>query len=192
MDTKTFLFNSSAKYRAGGPFKWKPDLSLTDQQVTSKPCSKMSLPTIKTHRSLETLKWLGIYGKALPLTGGSASLISLSGAPLSGVVFDSEYHLQAKDPILASLYWFHIYYTTRRITLPGDKSHSWHQDDYDARAYKRLCSEFAVSPATDWRQKLNHGCQGLGSWSTQMKPSHEYRHAHQAQHIPPPNGRNQA
>ena len=39
-----------------------------------------------------------------------------------------------------------------------------------------------MSPDTDWRQKLDHGCQGLGSWSTYMTPSHEYRHAHQAQH----------
>ena len=39
-----------------------------------------------------------------------------------------------------------------------------------------------VSPDTDWRQKLDHGCQGLGSWSSYMTPSHEYRHAHQAQH----------
>ena len=80
-----------------------------------------------------------------------------------------EDHLQAKDPLLASVYWFHVYYTTRRIleelhiTLPGDKSHSWYKNDYDARAYKRLCSEFGVSPDTDWRQKLDHWCQGLGT-----------------------------
>ena len=39
-----------------------------------------------------------------------------------------------------------------------------------------------MSPDTDWRKKLDHGCQGLRSWSTYMKPSHEYRHAHQVQH----------
>ena len=33
MDTKAFFFNSSAKFRVGGHFKWKPDLSLTDQQI---------------------------------------------------------------------------------------------------------------------------------------------------------------
>ena len=39
-----------------------------------------------------------------------------------------------------------------------------------------------MSSDTDWQQKLDHGCQVLGSWSTYMTPSHEYRHAHQAQH----------
>ena len=85
-----------------------------------------------------------------------------------------EDHLQATDPLLASLYRFHVYFTTRRIleelrvALPGEKSHSWYLNTFDARAHKRLCSEFGVSPETDWRQKLDHGCQGLGSWSTYM------------------------
>ena len=65
-----------------------------------------------------------------------------------------------------------------KVSLPGDQSHSWYQNAYDARAYKRLCTEFGVSPDTDWRQKLDHGCQGLGSWSMYMEPSGAYRHAH--------------
>ena len=65
-----------------------------------------------------------------------------------------------------------------KVALPGDQSHFWYQNAYDARAYKRLCNEFGVSPDTDWRQKLDHGCQGLGSWSTYMEPSGAYRHAH--------------
>ena len=39
-----------------------------------------------------------------------------------------------------------------------------------------------MSPDTDCRLKLDHGCQGLVSWSTYIPQSHEYRHAHQAQH----------
>ena len=65
-----------------------------------------------------------------------------------------------------------------KVALPGDQSHSWYQNAYDARAYKRLCTEFGVSPDIDRRQKLDHGCQGLGSWSTYMEPSGAYRHAH--------------
>ena len=66
-------------------------------------------------------------------------------------------------------------------TLPGDKSHSWYENPYNTRAYKRLCFEFGVSPDTDWRQKLDHGFQGLGSWSTFMTRSGVYRHAQVAQ-----------
>ena len=65
-----------------------------------------------------------------------------------------------------------------KVALPGDKSYSWYENAYDARAYKRLCTEFGVAPSTDWRQKLDRGCQGLGSWSTYMKPSGAYRHVH--------------
>ena len=102
----------------------------------------------------------------------------------AGCSVSVEDHLQATDPLLASLYRFHVYFTTRRIleelrvALSGEKSHSWYLKTFDARAYKRLCSEFGVSLETDWRQKLDHGCQGLGSWSTYMEPSGTYRHAH--------------
>ena len=91
--------------------------------------------------------------------------------------------LQAEKPLLASLYRFHVYHTTRRlleelrVALPGDKSHSWYENPYNSRANKRLCFEFEVSPDTDWRQKLDHGCQGLGSWCTFMTPSGAYRQA---------------
>ena len=101
--------------------------------------------------------------------------------------FHIEDHLQAEKPLLASLYRFQIYHTTRRlleelcIALPGDKSYSLYDNAYDSRAYKRLCAEFAVPPEQDWRQKLDHGCQGLGSWSTFMTQSGVYRHAHVAQ-----------
>ena len=102
-----------------------------------------------------------------------------------GVSFED--HLQADKPLLASLYRFHVYHTTRRlleelrVALPGDKSYSWYENAYYSRAYKRLCAEFSVSSDIDWRQKVDHGCQGLGSWSTFMTPSGAYRHAHAAQ-----------
>ena len=98
-----------------------------------------------------------------------------------GVSFEN--HLQADKPLLASLYRFHVYHTARRlcVALPGDKSYSWYENAYDSRAYKRLCAEFSVSSDIHWRQKVDHGCQGLGSWSTFMTPSGAYRHAHAAQ-----------
>ena len=102
-----------------------------------------------------------------------------------GVSFEN--HLQAEKPLLASLYRFHYYHTTRRlleelrIALPGDKSYSCYENAYDSRAYKRLCAEFAVPLEQDWRKKVDHGCLGFGSWSTFLTPSGAYRHAHVAQ-----------
>ena len=67
------------------------------------------------------------------------------------------------------------------VALPGEDSHSWYENAYDASAYKQLCAKFGVAPNTDWRQKLDHGCQGLGSYSTHMEPSGQYRSDHVAE-----------
>ena len=61
------------------------------QEVSLRPCSRTSRPTIRTLRSLETLQWQtrhGKSGKTHPSAGGSASLISPSGAPLPVVGFN--------------------------------------------------------------------------------------------------------
>ena len=102
-----------------------------------------------------------------------------------GVSFED--HLQAEKPLLASLYRFHVYHTTRRlleelrVALPGDKSYSWYENAYDSRAYKRLCAEFSVPPEQDWRQRVDHGNQGLGAWRSFMTTSGAYRQTHMAQ-----------
>ena len=95
-----------------------------------------------------------------------------------GVSFED--HLQAEKPLLASLYRFHVYRTTKRlleelrVALPGDKSHSWYKNPYNSWAYKRLCFEFGVSLDTEWRQKVDHECSF-------MAPTEANRHAHVAQ-----------
>ena len=58
-------------------------LRLMTREVTSKPSSRTSSPTIKIHRSPETLQWqirLGIPGKPLLWIGGNSNSISPSGA----------------------------------------------------------------------------------------------------------------
>ena len=118
-----------------------------------------------------------------PMTCWQCQLNFAVWCAIAGCGVSADDHLQAKDPLLASLYRFHVYYATRRllvelkVALPGDQSHSWYQNAYDARAYKRICIEFGVSPDTDWRQKLDRGCQGFGSLSTYMEPSGAYRHS---------------
>ena len=172
MDTNTVLFNSSAKYRAGGHFKWKPHLNLTDQQIAvDKKASHFQAlfqdvfadyqnPPLTGDVEMANKAW-NIW-KNTPFDWWQCQLNLTLWCATAGGGVSFEDHLQAKDPLLASPYWFHGYYTTRRIleelriTLPGDKSHSWYQNDYDARAYKRLCSEFVVPPDIDLRQKLDH------------------------------------
>ena len=110
-----------------------------------------------------------------PMTWWQCQLNFAVWCTTAGCGVSADNHLQAKDPLLVSLYRFHVYYATRRllvelkVALPGDKSHSWYQNAYNARAYKRLCTEFGVSPDIDWRQNWTTGAKasdlGARIWS---------------------------
>ena len=96
-----------------------------------------------------------------------------------------EDHLKDTSTLTNTVYIFHVYYCTARIIkelqspLPTDASFCYYKNQYDEAAYQKLCTEFSVSPSTDWRQKLEYGCQGLGQWSTYFKPDGTYRHQHE-------------
>ena len=198
MGTKAFSFNSQAKYRSSGHFKEKADiLSLTYQEimVDDKGCHfKAMFPDIFADYQNPPLTGdVAMTNKAwqiwqnTPFSWWQCQLKFALWCASAGCGDSFEDHLQAEKPLLARLYRFHVYHTTRRrleelrVALQGDKSYSWYENAYDLRAYKRLCAEFGVPPEQDWRQKLDHGCQGLGSWSTFMTPSGAYTYAHVAQ-----------
>ena len=101
MDTKAFSFNSQAKYRSGGHFKEQADilvsLSLANQEimVDDQRCHfKAMFPDIFADYLNSPLTGdVAMVNKAwqiwqtLPSAGGSASLTSPSGVPLSVVGF---------------------------------------------------------------------------------------------------------
>ena len=75
-------------------------------------------------------------------------------------------HLDIDRPLARSVFRFHTYYQVRRILdelqvpLPQDQAWDPFQNPYDRRAYERICREFGVDPATDWR--ANGPNRGLG------------------------------
>ena len=82
----------------------------------------------------------------------------------TGCGVSAEDHLTNDDPMMLSVYRFHVYYQVRRILdemqAPLVQDQAWHatNNPYNRRAYERICNEFGVSPHTDWRVKgLNHG-----------------------------------
>ena len=194
MDKSANSFKSTVKYRVGGHFKEKQSLSLASQKIMvddkGDGFQVKFTDIFADYQNLTLTGDINIGNKAwcswqhTPMDWWQCQLNFAVWCTTAGCGVSADDHLQAKDPLLASLYRFHVYYATRhllvelKVALPGDQSHSWYQNTYDARAYKWLCTEFGVSPDTDWRQKLDHGCQGLGSWSTYMEPSGAYRHAH--------------
>ena len=86
-------------------------------------------------------------------------------------------HLRNTSGLTKTLYTFHVYYCIARILkelktpLPTDASFCYYKNPYDKATYQKLCNEFSVPPEQDWRQKVDHGNQGLGAWSTFMTPS---------------------
>ena len=178
MDKRAYSFKSSATYRAGGHFKEK-QASLASQRIMVNDEGgdfQASFPDIFADFQNPPLTGdINMGNKAwdnwqhAPMTWWQCQMNFAVWCATAGCGVSADDHLLAKDTLLPSLYRFHVYYATRRllvelkVALPGDQSHSWYQNAYDARAYKRLCTEFGVSPDTDWRQKLDHGCQGLGS-----------------------------
>ena len=76
-------------------------------------------------------------------------------------------------PQVRSFFWFHVYFTVRRIlfelggvqnslALPGDSAFNQTENKYDIPSFERICSEFGISPNADFRftKGDNHG---LGS-----------------------------
>ena len=83
---------------------------------------------------------------------------------------DSELNL---PPQVRSFFWFHVYFTVRRILfelggaqkslpLPGDPAFNQTENKYDIPSFERICAEFGISPNADFRftKGDNHG---LGS-----------------------------
>ena len=76
-------------------------------------------------------------------------------------------------PQVRSFFWFHVYFTVRRILfelggpqnslpLPRDTAFSQTENKYDIPSFERICAEFGISPNADFRftRGDNHG---LGS-----------------------------
>ena len=76
-------------------------------------------------------------------------------------------------PQVRSFFWFHVYFTVRRIlfefggvqnslALPGDSAFIQTENKYDIPSFERICAEFGISPNADFRftKGDNHG---LGS-----------------------------
>ena len=76
-------------------------------------------------------------------------------------------------PQVRSFFWFHVYFTVRRILfelggvqnslpLPGDTAFNQTENKYDIPSFQRICAEFGISPNADFRftRGNNHG---LGS-----------------------------
>ena len=166
--------------------------ALVQQEIYVTPRDKFKIKfrdiftdTVITHRSShESRRWLaGPNFEYYPQQLNFALFCATTGCGVSRRILfedkmrdgkndlmDSELNL---PPQVRGFFWFHVYFTVRRIlfelggvqnslALPGDSAFSQTENKYDIPSFKRICAEFGISPNADFRftKGDNHG---LGS-----------------------------
>ena len=141
--------------------------------------------TVITHRSShESRRWLaGPNFEYWPQQLNFAFFCATTGCGVSRrILFEDKMREGKNDltdselklpPQVRSFFWFHVYFTVRRILfelggvqnslpLPGDSAFSQTENKYDIPSFERICAEFGISPNADFRftRGDNHG---LGS-----------------------------
>ena len=89
-------------------------------------------------------------------------------------------HLNAKEPIIRSMYRFHVYYHIRRILkileipLPYENSFNQYSNPYNHEKFIGICSEYGVSNnLTKWRNQKYFSTWQSRAWET-GKPGMSY------------------
>ena len=166
--------------------------ALVQQEIYVTPSDKFKIKfrdiftdTVITHRSShESRRWLaGPNFEYWPQTLNFAFFVATTGCGVSRrILFEDKMRDGKNDltdselkipPQVRSFFWFHVYFTVRRILfelggpqnslpLPGDTVFSQTENKYDIPSFERICAEFGISPNADFRftRGDNHG---LGS-----------------------------
>ena len=166
--------------------------NLVEQEISVTPSEKFKInfrdiftDTVITHRSShESRRWLaGPNFEYWPQTLNFAFFVATTGCGVSRrILFEDKMRDGKNDltdselklpPQVRSFFWFHVYFTVRRILfelggpqnslpLPGDTAFSQTENKYDIPSFERICAEFGISPNADFRftRGDNHG---LGS-----------------------------
>ena len=166
--------------------------ALVQQEIYVTPSDKFKIKfrdiftdTVITHRSShESRRWLaGPNFEYWPQNLNFAFFCATTGCGVSRrILFEDKMRDGKNDltdselkipPQVRSFFWFHVYFTVRRILfelggvqnslpLPGDTAFSQTENKYDIPSFERICAEFGISPNADFRftRGDNHG---LGS-----------------------------
>ena len=201
-------FNSETlNSEAGGTGALKDNL--VEQEIYVTPSEKFKIKfrdiftdTVITHRSShESRRWLaGPNFEYWPQTLNFAFYCATTGCGVSRrILFEDKMRDGKNDltdselklpPQVRSFFWFHVYFTVRRILfelggvqnslpLPGDTAFSQTENKYDIPSFERICAEFGISPNADFRftRGDNHGLGSVFeyfSYSGYTKTPYEY------------------
>ena len=185
-------FNSETRDRESGEAAYTLKDALVQQEIYVTPSEKFKIKfrdiftdTVITHRSShESRRWLaGPNFEYWPQTLNFAFFAATTGCGVGRrILFEDKMRDGKNDlmdselklpPQVRSFFWFHVYFTVRRILfelggpqnslpLPGDTAFNQTENKYDIPSFERICAEFGISPNADFRftRGDNHG---LGS-----------------------------
>ena len=185
-------FNSEIRDRESGEAAYTLKDALVQQEIYVTPSEKFKIKfrdiftdTVITHRSShESRRWLaGPNFEYFPQQLNFAFFCATTGCGVSRrILFEDKMRDGKNDltdselklpPQVRSFFWFHVYFTVRRILfelggvqnslpLPGDTAFNQTENKYDIPSFERICAEFGISPNADFRftRGDNHG---LGS-----------------------------
>ena len=166
--------------------------ALVQQEIYVNPSEKFKIKfrdiftdTVITHRSShESRRWLaGQNFEYFPQQINFAFFCATTGCGVSRrILFEDKMRDGKNDltdselklpPQVRSFFWFHVYFTVRRILfelggvqnslpLPGDTAFNQTENKYDIPSFERICAEFGISPNSDFRFTRG-GNHGLGS-----------------------------
>ena len=183
--------------------------ALVQQEIYVTPSDKFKIKfrdiitdTVITHRSShESRRWLaGPNFEYWPQTLNFAFFAATTGCGVSRrILFEDKMRDGKNDltdselklpPQVRSFFWFHVYFTVRRILfelggpqnslpLPGDTAFSQTENKYDIPSFERICAEFGISPNADFRftKGDNHGLGSVFEYFTNSgytKTPYEY------------------
>ena len=183
--------------------------NLVQQEIYVTPSEKFKIKfrdiftdTVITHRSShESRRWLaGPNFEYWPQTLNFAFFCATTGCGVSRrILFEDKMRDGKNDlmdselklpPQVRSFFWFHVYFTVRRILfelggvqnslpLPGDTAFNQTENKYDIPSFERICAEFGISPNADFRftRGDNHGLGSVFEYFTNSgytKTPYEY------------------
>ena len=182
---------------------------LVQQEIYVTPSDKFKIKfrdiftdTVITHRSShESRRWLaGPNFEYYPQQLNFAFFCATTGCGVGRrILFEDKMRDGKNDltdselilpPQVRRFFWFHVYFTVRRILfelggvqnslpLPGDTAFNQTENKYDIPSFERICAEFGISPNADFRftRGDNHGLGSVFeyfSYSGYIKTPYEY------------------
>ena len=188
---RIYKYNSSASYKPnGGRYLqlitakdlYIQTITVSEHDGGHSDCFQVKFPNVFTNYPLgavrvEDQKFKDWDHYKFTIWQSQLNFIVFCASSACGVSVE---HLNAKEPMISSIYRFHVYYHIRRILkileipLPYENSFNQYNNPYNHEKFIGICSEYGVSNnLTKWRNQKYFSTWQSRAWET-GKPGMSY------------------